>query len=85
MLESQEKYQYLQEFYKIAFIKPKNIAVQQIDYFGNRVSIFVIEKNESIRIIQADSAIDKPIKWGNVKDMILNENQLEQLLQTKKK
>jgi hypothetical protein len=74
------KYKYLDEFYKAAYINPQNIVLQQIDTFGNRMSIFIIvEKGDNIRIIQADGAKDEPIKWSNIKDIILSNNQFEEL------
>jgi hypothetical protein len=73
------KYKYLDQFYKVAYIIPQDIVLQQIDTFGNRMSIFIVEKGDNIRIIQADGAKDEPIKWSNIKDIILSNNQFEEL------
>jgi hypothetical protein len=85
MLENREEYKYLQEFYKTAYISPDNIVLQDIDIFGSRVSIFIVEQKGNIRIIKADGNKDKPISWNGIKDMILNESQLQELLQLQKK
>ncbi|MFC0906249.1 hypothetical protein ACFHWD_16345 [Clostridium sp. MT-14] len=85
MLKNQEEYKYLPEFYQTAYISPDNIVLQDIDIFGSRVSIFIVEQKDNIRIIKADGNKDKPISWNNIKDMILGESQIEQLLQLQKK
>lgn len=73
------KYKYLDVFYKAAYINPQNIILQHIDVFGNRISIFIIEQGDNIRLIQADGVKDEPIKWSNTKDMILSKSQFEEL------
>ena len=85
MSKNQEEYRYLNKFYETAYINPKNIVLQDIDIFGSRVSIFIVEQKANIRFIQADGNKDKPIIWNNIKDMILNESQLQELLQLQKK
>jgi hypothetical protein len=85
MLEKQSQYKYLDKFYQTAYISPDNIVLQDIDIFGSRVSIFIVERKDNIRLIQASGNKDKPIKWGNIKDMILSESQLEKLLELQKK
>ncbi|WP_446897723.1 hypothetical protein ACSVC9_12100 [Clostridium sp. LBM24168] len=73
------KYKYLNEFYKAAYINPQNIVLQDINYFGNMVSIYIVEQNDNTRIIKADGDKDKLIKWSNIKDMILNKSQFKEL------
>lgn len=73
------KYKYLYEFYKAACISPQNIVLQQIDTFGNRIRIFIIEQDDNIRLIKADGDKDDPIRWINIKHMILSNNEFEEL------
>jgi hypothetical protein len=74
-----QEYKYIDEFYKAAYISPQNIVLQQIDTFGNRIRIFIIEQDDNIRLIKADGDKDKPIKWSNTKHMILSNNEFEEL------
>lgn len=85
MLENPEQYKYIDKFYETAYISPDNIVLQDIDIFGTRVSIFIVEQKGDTRIIKGDGNKDKPISWNNIKDMILSESQLKELLQLQKK
>lgn len=85
MSKNQEEYRYLNKFYETAYINLKNIVLQDINIFGSRVSIFVVEQKGLTRIIKGEGNKDKPISWNGINDMILNESQLKELLELQKK